>query len=151
MKLRIGNVRGERVEDAGHGGSLGNVLDDDLRMSQPPLRSPVMAQRVCRHLALAFRPKRDQVPNDVRPLGQSKKPVKPSVRVRSPKRPRDTQQGNDYEVDALALGRLDGGDRTVGWRPKRTRGRKSGRSDRFGAQSRFGSSATSRLHHNCVL
>lgn len=114
MKLRVRHVWRERVEDTGHGGRLGNVLDDHVRVAQSPLRSTVVAQRVCRHLALALGAKRDQVLDDMRTLDQPTKPIWPSVRMRSPKRPHGTQKGKSYEVDALAFDRLDGGDRTAG-------------------------------------
>ena len=121
MELRVGHVRRERVEDTGHGGRLGNMLNDHVRVAKAPLRSTVVTQRVFSHLALAFQPKRDQVLDDVRPLRQLAKPIWPSVRVRSPKRPHGTQHGKSYEVDALAFGRLDGGDRTAGRHPRARR------------------------------
>ncbi len=91
MKLRIRNVRCERIKNGGYGGGLGNVLDDHVRVAQSPLRSTVVTQRVCGHLTLALGAKRDQVLDDMRTLGQPAKPLWPSVRGRSPKRPHGTQ------------------------------------------------------------
>ncbi len=93
MKLRIRNVWCERIENTGYRGGLGNVLDDHVRMAQSPLRSTVMTQRVCRHLMLAFQPKRDQVLDDVRPVCQPAEPIWISVRVRSRNRSHDTPAG----------------------------------------------------------
>jgi hypothetical protein len=44
MKLRVRHVRRKRIEDTGHSGRLGNVLDDYVRMPQSPLRLPVVTQ-----------------------------------------------------------------------------------------------------------
>src|SRR3954453_1778298 len=54
VQLDVGDVGREGVVDGGRGAGLGDVLDDHVRVAQPPLAVAVVAQRVGGHLAPAF-------------------------------------------------------------------------------------------------
>ena len=60
VQLDVGDVGGEGVVDGAGAAGLGHVLDDHVRVAQPPGVFAVVALGVGGHLALAFGPEGDR-------------------------------------------------------------------------------------------